>query len=49
MLDLAILLVIGALAAVIGVGLGIVILAPRIGRLLDRADTKDEESGDRPA
>jgi hypothetical protein len=49
MLDVAILLVVGAVAAVVGVGFGIVILAPRIGRLLDRADTDDEEPGDRPA
>ena len=41
--------VIAAVAAVIGLGFGIVILAPRIGRMLDRAETDDEESGDRPA
>jgi hypothetical protein len=42
-------LLIGAIAAVAGVGFGIVILAPRIGRMLDRADIDDEEPGDRPA
>lgn len=42
-------LLIGAIAAAVGVGLGIVILAPRIGRMLDRAETDDEEPGDRPA
>jgi hypothetical protein len=51
MSEIAILLAIAAVAAVIGVRLGIVVLAPRIGRLLDRAETNeaDEESGDRPA
>lgn len=54
MTDLAIFLFIAAIAAVIGVGFGIVILAPRIGRMLDRAETApsesdDEEPGDRPA
>jgi hypothetical protein len=34
-------LVVGAVAAVLGVGLGIV-LAPRIGRALDRADDGDD-------
>ena len=42
-------LLIAAVAAVIGVGLGIVILAPRIGRMLDRSEADDEEPGDRPA
>jgi hypothetical protein len=48
MADLAVFLVVVAIVAVVGVGFGIVVLAPRIGRLLDRADA-DEESGDRPA
>jgi Na+/H+-dicarboxylate symporter len=39
--------VIAAFATAIGIGFGIVV-APRIGRLLDRADTDDdEEPGDR--
>ncbi len=38
-----------AIAAVVGVGFGIVILAPRIARALDRAEADDEEPGDRPA
>lgn len=42
-------LLIGAIAAVAGVGFGIVIIAPRIGRMLDRAEADDEEPGDRPA
>lgn len=42
-------LVVAAIAAVIGVGLGIVLIAPRISRALDRAETDDEEPGDRPA
>jgi len=49
--DLVPFLIIVAAAAVIGVGFGIVVLAPRIGRLLDRAesDNAEEEPGDRPA
>jgi hypothetical protein len=47
--EIAIVLVVAAIAAVAGVGFGIVILAPRIGRMLDRAETDDEEPGDRPA
>jgi hypothetical protein len=40
-------LVIAAFAVAIGIGFGIVV-APRIGRLLDRADRdEDEEPGDR--
>ena len=46
--DLVVVLVIAAVAAVIGVALGIFLLAPRITRLLDRADSDDEEPGDRP-
>jgi hypothetical protein len=52
MSDIAVFLVIAAIAAVGGLGFGIVILAPRIGRLLDRAErakSDDEEPGDRPA
>ena len=40
-------LVAAGLATVIGLAFGIVILAPRIGRAFDRAET-DEEPGDRP-
>jgi hypothetical protein len=47
--DIPIVLVIAALAAAVGVGFGIVVLAPRISRALDRADADDEEPGDRPA
>lgn len=39
---LGLVLVMGALAAVLGVGLGIV-LAPRIARALDRVDRDDED------
>jgi hypothetical protein len=46
--DLAIFAIVVAIVAVVGVGFGIVILAPRIGRVLDRTNA-DEESGDRPA
>lgn len=42
-------LVIAAIAAVGGISFGIVILAPRLSRLLDRPDSTDEESRDRPA
>ena len=49
MSEIAIFLVIAAIAAVIGVWFGIVILAPRIGRMLDRTTPDDEEPGDRPA
>ena len=45
--DLVIVLAIAAIAAVVGVGLGIVLIAPRISRALDRAD-QDEDPGDRP-
>lgn len=45
--DLVVVLVVAAVAAVIGVGLGIFILAPRITRMLDRTEA-DEEPGDRP-
>ena len=45
--DLVGVLIIAAVAAVIGVAFGLVLLAPRITRLLDRADS-EEEPGDRP-
>jgi hypothetical protein len=49
--DLLVFLLIALVAAVIGGGFGMVVLAPRIGRLLDRQelDSDDEEPGDRPA
>ena len=47
--DVVLVLLIGAIAAVAGVGFGIVIIGPRIGRMLDRAEADDEEPGDRPA
>ncbi len=43
---IVVVLLIAAGAVAIGLGLGIVV-APRIGRLLDRADADDEEPGDR--
>jgi hypothetical protein len=46
--DIAIFLFIVAFVAVAGVGFGIVMLAPRIGRVLDRTDA-DEGPGDQPA
>jgi hypothetical protein len=49
MTDVALLLIVATVAAVGGVWLGIVFIAPRIGRALDRAEPDDEESGDRPA
>lgn len=45
--DLLLVLVIGGVAAVIGVAFGIFLLAPRIARMLDRAEADDEEPGDR--
>jgi hypothetical protein len=44
---LALVLLVAAIAAVLGIGFGIVLLAPRIARMLDRADQEDEEPGDR--
>jgi hypothetical protein len=41
-------LLIAAIAAVVGVGFGIFVLAPRIARMLDRAEADEEEPGDRP-
>ena len=46
--DLVVVLVVAAAAAVIAVAFGIFLLAPRIQRALDRAETDDEEPGDRP-
>jgi hypothetical protein len=44
---LALVLLIAAVAAVAGAGFGIFLLAPRIARMLDRADQEDDEPGDR--
>ena len=44
---IVIVLLIGGVAVAAGLGLGIVVVAPRIGRLLDRMDRDDEEPGDR--
>jgi hypothetical protein len=49
MSGIGLVLMIAAIAAVIGVGFGIVFLAPCISRALDRAETDPEEPGDRPA
>jgi hypothetical protein len=48
--DVVLVFAIAAIAAVVGVWLGIVLIAPRIGRALDRADANDndEDPGDRP-
>lgn len=46
---IGVVLVIAAIAAVVSVWFGIVLVAPRISRALDRAETHDEEPGDRPA
>ena len=48
MTDILLVLVIAAITTVGGVWLGIVVLAPRITRLLDRPESSDEEPGDRP-
>lgn len=48
MIDLPIMLAIAIIATVGGVWLGIVVLAPRITRLLDRPESPEEEPGDRP-
>jgi hypothetical protein len=45
---LALVLLIALVAAVVGVGFGIFLLAPRTARMLDRAEADDEEPGDRP-
>jgi len=46
--EVAIIIAIAALAAVAGVALGIVLIAPRITRVLDREQHDDEEARDRP-
>ena len=47
--DLVMLALIVLVAVVVSVGLGIVVIAPRIGRVLDRSEPQDKEPGDRPA
>ncbi len=47
-MDILILLVVAGLATVGGIWFGIVILAPRLTRLLDRPESTEEEPGDRP-
>jgi hypothetical protein len=47
-IELVIFLTIAAIAAVVGIRLGIVLIAPRISRALDRAEIDSEEPGDRP-
>jgi hypothetical protein len=47
--DLAIFLVIIAVVTVASVWFGIVVIAPRLGRALDRQDDSSEDIGDRPA
>jgi hypothetical protein len=47
LIELVIVLAIAAIAAVVGIRLGIVLIAPRISRALDRAD-QHEDPGDRP-
>ncbi len=46
--DLVFVIAIGALAAAIGVGLGIFFFAPRIRRALDRAESQEAATGDGP-
>jgi hypothetical protein len=48
MTDVLIVLVIAALTTVGGIWFGIVVLAPRISRVLDRPESTEEEPGDRP-
>jgi hypothetical protein len=43
--ELVVVLGVAALAAVVGLGFGIVVLAPRISRLLDRAECDEEPGG----
>ena len=47
--DVLVVVLIAGAAAVGGLWLGIVLIAPRLSRALDRAAEDDEESGDRPA
>ncbi|MBI2780353.1 MAG: hypothetical protein HYX55_00985 [Chloroflexi bacterium] len=49
MTDVLIILVIAVVGTVGGIWFGIVILAPRMSRLLNRPDSTEEEPGDRPA
>lgn len=48
MMDVFIVVAIAAVATVGSVWFGIVILAPRMARLLDRPESTQEEPGDRP-
>jgi hypothetical protein len=45
--ELIVIVGIGAIAAALGLGFGIVV-APRIGRLFDRIDANDEDARDGP-
>jgi hypothetical protein len=45
---IAVVLLIAVAATVGGVWFGIVVLAPRITRVLDRPESTEEEPGDRP-
>ena len=44
MTDLLILIVVAAVAAAVGIWLGIVLIAPRINRAIDRAETSPDEA-----
>jgi hypothetical protein len=46
--DAIVVLAIAALATVGGIWFGIVVVAPRMTRLLDRPESTEEEPGDRP-
>ena len=48
LVDIGLALLIAGIATVGGVWFGIVVLAPRITRLLDRPEPTDKEPGDRP-
>ena len=48
MIEILIILAIALIATVGGLWLGIVVLAPRISRVLDRPESTEEETGDRP-
>jgi hypothetical protein len=48
MTDALIVLAIAALATVGGIWFGIVVVAPRMTRSLDRPESTEEEPGDRP-
>jgi hypothetical protein len=45
--ELVFVIVAAGIAAVVGVSFGIFLIAPRISRMLDRAEADDEEPGDR--